>query len=65
MRARQINAYAIQRPDLDYAVIGSVARGQLCRDGILHGLVAKDECGLAQVVVEERIRLVKGVAINN
>ncbi len=65
MRARQVNAHAVQRPDLNYEVIGRVVRRKLRRDGVLDGLIAKDEGGLTQVIVEECIRLDKSIAIND
>src|ERR1700729_3905154 len=65
MRAREVNAYAVERPDLHYEVIGRVVRRKLCSDRILDGLVAEDEGCLSQVIIEEGIGLGESVPIND
>ena len=65
VRARLIHPHAIERPDLDHEVVGGIGARNLRREQILHGLIAQDERGLPQVIVEERVGLDEGVAIDD
>ena len=64
VRPRQVHPHAIERPDLHDEVVGRVRRRQLRREQVLDRLVAQDERGLAQMVVEERVRFAQGVAVH-
>ncbi len=65
VRPRQIHPHAIEGPDLHDEVVGRVRRRKLRREQVLDRLVAQDERGLAQVVIEERVRFAQGVAVHD
>ena len=63
VRARQVDAHAFPRPDLDDEVVFRDSAGHARAAGKHLHLVAQQQCGLAQLRVEEGIGLGTGNAI--
>ncbi len=65
VRSRQVDAHAIERPHLHHEVVGGIRLRQLRCQQVLDRLVAQDECGLAQVVVEEGVGFRQRVLVHH
>ena len=63
VRSREVDAHAVEGPHLNHEIRIRWLEGR--REEVAHRLVAQNERRLPQVIVEERVRLGEGVAIDD